>query len=213
MRADAEAYLPKYKTILQEIAKTATGDAGNALVADVKGWDRVTQKVVMEEGGDAAGIRDFVRGTILVRSRAEAEQVWKDLQAKFKPAANAPRTSLLDGRPDTLGYADLKMNIIGPTGRQYEGQVTTPELWAAKEGEGHKLYERWRDIVGRVQAEQRPLNSEELAEKASIENQSREFYAAAFDLAAFSGGKPLSNTAPKSKRLNEPSASSSKQSE
>lgn len=209
MRADAEDYQPAYKTTLEGIAQEVTGDAKNALVADIKGWDSIARKVVGEEDGRASGVRDFVRGTILVKNREELEKAWGEISQRFPQArGTSSRTSLLDGTVDSLGYSDMKLNIAGPNGRVYEIQVTTPELWAAKNGEGHKFYEQWRDI--RAKAKDRDLTVAEQQQLAQIEAESRAYYAAAFDRAAFFGGKPLSSRTPVSNRLKDPSGSSSK---
>lgn len=211
MRADAEAYQPAYKTTLQGIAQEITGDANNALVPNIKGWDRISQKVVGEENGQASGIRDMVRGAILVKNRDEAERVWQELQTKFTPAENAPRTTLLDGTPDRMGYADLKMNIVGPNSRIYEAQVVTPELQRLKNEEGHKLYEQKRSIEAVAEAAGRAQTVQERAEIAALEAKSTSYYAPALD--SFFTGKPLVDKTMAGKRLKEPSENSSKAAE
>jgi hypothetical protein len=213
MRADAEAYLPAYRDQIRAIAEEVTGSADNARVPPLKGWDRIAQKVTTEEGGKAAGIRDLVRSTILVKSTDEGQGLWDRLHSTFGQAPNtSARRSLIDIAPDDFGYVDIKLNVPGPNGRVYEIQATTPELWDLKENGGHVFYAKARDIAGRAAAEARPLSADELKQIEELKRQSREHYAPGLE-ALRSRRAPLTATTTPLANRKEPSGSSSRQAE
>jgi hypothetical protein len=167
---DAEAYLPEFRQTLENIAEAVTGTRASntktvgALVPKIKsngskGWDRIAEKVVAEDGGNWRNLKDMARATILVENKEQAQQA---LDAVLEAFGQAPgtkiRRSLLDANSfddvkamDPYGYGDIKVNVNGPNGRVYEVQITTPGLFDAKEnGPGHDLYEAGREREGKV---------------------------------------------------------------
>lgn len=210
MRADAEAYLPEHEKTMRGIAEAITGNPANVKLAPVKGWDRIVQKVAGEEKGEASGIRDMARGTILVRTQKEAAALWDRLLSQLGQApGTSSRRSLVDMEPDDFGYVDIKLNFTAANGRTYEVQATTPELWDLKKNGGHVFYEKARDVWGKAASEGRDMTPDEIQQVKALQRQSREHYAPGLE-AYRSRREPLESTTAPLAKANDPSGNSSR---
>jgi len=145
---------------------------------------RAAEKLALEEGFNLSGMKDLLRSTIVVSSYADAQQVLSEIEKEFqllrKPKNRTNDFPMISrGEPlpaDDMrakdGYTDVLVNVVMPSGVIAEIQINVPEMLAAKEGQGHKLYEAYREAP-----KESPLGQE-------IMRSMRGFYVAAFDAAA-----------------------------
>lgn len=153
---EAQAFKPKFDAGLDEIAKQIGATTKLPGLKSKSGWGRIAEKTVADNGGDAAKLKDFVRGTIVVETPEQAQAAMDAVLAKF---GQAPKTSirqnmLLENEQQLLaadesGYADIKINVQGDNGRVYEVQISTEAMLKAKDV-GHKFYEDARSIDSAV---------------------------------------------------------------
>jgi N12 class adenine-specific DNA methylase len=174
----AEAAKSSYDQKVIDIAKRA-GAIGQQL-APVKGLKRSIPKLVIEEKFDIEGMKDMLRSTIVVSSYADAQRVVDEIEKEFDllrdPKNRTSDTPLRSRGKDIApedrrkygGYADVLVNVILPGDVIAEIQINIPSMLAAKEAQGHKLYEAFRDAP-----KDSPLGRE-------INEAMQEFYAAAF---------------------------------
>jgi N12 class adenine-specific DNA methylase len=162
----------------------ARAGAMGQMLAPIKGISRAAEKLVLEEQFNVDGMKDTLRSTIVVESYGKAQAVLDEIEREFK-LLRAPKNrtnsvtiksrgvDVVADDPDrTGGYTDILVNVVMPSGLIAEIQINVPELLAAKEGQGHKLYEAAREAP-----KESPLGVEILAAM-------REFYDAAFAAAA-----------------------------
>lgn len=154
------------------------------MIAPIKGMKRAVEKLVKEENFDVGGMKDMLRSTIVVQSYAEAQKVLDEIEKEFKLLRKPKnRTSEFamtwsggelqaEDRQVYGGYADVLVNVVMPNGVIGEIQINVPQMLAAKEGQGHKLYEAQREAP-----KESPLGRE-------IGQSMTEFYDAAFAAAA-----------------------------
>ena len=131
--------------------------------------------------------KDLVRTTIIVPDSDEADSVIEKVLLELKQQSNFKRMKVQRAEDDPLGYQGNIVNVVGENGLTAEIQVNTESMIYAKEkdaekiigseaferiknktglepGKGHEYYEKWRVL---------PLDS---SERASIENESKEYY-------------------------------------
>jgi N12 class adenine-specific DNA methylase len=174
----AEAAKASYDQKVVDIAKRA-GAIGQQL-APVKGLKRAIPKLVKEEKFDIEGMKDMLRSTIVVSSYEDAQRVVDEIEKEFellRDPKNRTSDTPLRSRGKEIppedrriygGYADVLVNVILPGDVIAEIQINIPSMLAAKEAQGHKLYEAFRDAP-----KDSPLGRE-------INGAMQEFYAAAF---------------------------------
>jgi hypothetical protein len=173
----AEQVKPEYDQKILNIA-ARTGATGQML-APIKGIKRAAEKLALEENYQVDNIKDLLRSTIVVDSYAEAPAIIDEIRKEFdvvriKDRAGAGVTGdkvEASDRQKFGGYADVLINIRMPNGTVGEIQINTPAMLAAKDGQGHKLYE-----AAREQPEGSPLRGE-------IYDAMRGLYDAAFSAA------------------------------
>lgn len=176
-----EAYDQKILDIAQR-----TGSLGQML-APIKGMKRAAEKLVLEpraaDGSmDPTALKDLLRSTIVVSTYADAQKVVDEIYREFTVMKGRvkDRTDANIQAPDVTGrrgflpsgYGDVLINVVMPNGTTAEIQINVPEMLAAKENEGHKLYEVERN---------QPMGSE--VQKA-VEAAQTDFYRAAAAAAA-----------------------------
>lgn len=173
----ASAAKAEYDQKVIDIAKR-TGALGQML-APIKGMKRASEKLVIDEKFDVSEMKDLLRSTIVVGSYADAQKVVDEIELEFqllRKPKNRTETDLTQavalGRGKTGGYADVLINVVMPNGIIAEIQINVPEMLAAKEQQGHKLYEAARE---------QPEGS---ALRAAIDDSMTGFYEAAFVAAA-----------------------------
>ena len=173
----AEQVKPEYDQKILNIA-ARTGATGQML-APIKGIKRAAEKLALEENYQVDNIKDLLRSTIVVDSYADAPAIIDEIRKEFdvvriKDRAGAGVTGEgveSSDRQKFGGYADVLINIRMPNGTVGEIQINTPAMLAAKDGQGHKLYE-----AAREQPEGSPLRGE-------IYDAMRGLYDAAFSAA------------------------------
>jgi N12 class adenine-specific DNA methylase len=148
--AEKVAYDQKIIDIAQR-----TGALGQML-APLKSVKRASEKLVMEpraaDGSmDTTALKDLLRSTIVVSSYADAQAVVDEIYREFNvmPGRVKDRTDAKIQAPDVTGrrgflpsgYGDVLINVVMPNGSVAEIQINVPEMLAAKQNEGHKLYE------------------------------------------------------------------------
>ena len=117
-------------------------------VGDVKGKDRVVEKLVLEEGEQIANIKDMNRGVIFIDDFGKGIDKIIESTKKHLDYDTIPddMKRIVDSRADTM-YKKLIVNFPGENGQLTELQLTTPQMWKAKmELGGDKLYMRYRSM-------------------------------------------------------------------
>lgn len=94
---------------------------------------------VARRGNDARKVTDLVRGGFKVESPAQADRVVKAIAKRFKVVDEGWK-----GTP--AGYFDRALKVRFKDGQIGELQIWEPNLLAAKNGVGHKLYEQMREL-------------------------------------------------------------------
>lgn len=87
--------------------------------------------------------------------------------------------------PTRLGYRDFKLNLRAPDGQICELQINTKAMFAAKELDGHKLYEETRPLAEGLASGSIMLNPDVMPQVKSLEEQQKRVYNEAWRL---SGG-------------------------
>jgi hypothetical protein len=173
----AEQAKPEYDQKILNIA-ARTGATGQML-APIKGLKRAAEKLALEENYQVDNIKDLLRSTIVVDSYADAPAIIDEIRKEFDVVRIKDRAGVgvagdkveASDRQKFGGYADVLINIRMPNGTVGEIQINTPAMLAAKDGQGHKLYE-----AAREQPEGSPLRGE-------IYDAMRGLYDAAFSAA------------------------------
>lgn len=132
-------------------------NAMGQMIAPIKGMARSVQKLIVEEQFNIGGMKDVLRSTIVVDNYAQAQAVLNEITKEFtltrKPKNRTGNTVLsvngVELQPEDPkiygGYTDVLVNITMPNGVIAEIQINVPEMLSAKEAQGHKLYEAYRD--------------------------------------------------------------------
>lgn len=122
---------------LKDIAATVQDATGATYKAGpIKGMARTLEKLGSK---NPAGITDVVRGTFIVDSPAQADEVVAALGKKF-PIADENWRFLKSG------YFDRTTKVLMPDGTLAEIQLAPQSLFDAKMGPGHGLYEQFRTL-------------------------------------------------------------------
>lgn len=175
----AKQQKPAFDAKVEEVAK-ASGAMG-WLLAPLKRIERSAEKLVLDNEMQADKMRDLLRSTIVVSSFTEAQRVVDEIYRTFEVSKGRikNRTDAALSAPDLTGssgfvesgYGDVLVNVR-ISGIDAEILINVPEMIAAKEGQGHKLY----DI-------ERVLPRESPVARAAVAAQ-QEFYAAASSAAS-----------------------------
>jgi len=144
----ATAEKPAFDAKVEEVAK-ASGSLG-WLLAPLKSLERSASKLVLEAAMQPSKMRDLLRATIVVSSFADAQRAVDAIYRTFEvvPGRIKNRTPAELTAPDLTGqsgllqsgYGDVLVNVKAG-GIEAEILINVPEMLAAKEGQGHKLYE------------------------------------------------------------------------
>ncbi|WP_203144034.1 hypothetical protein [Marinobacter mangrovi] len=144
--------------------KTLKYTEGTVATAPFKSRARATQKILNEYDGDSYKIKDLARNTIIA-PEDRIDSVVSELASR---GANIKR---IDGTSNPLGHSGVNTTVNTRAGIVAEVQVNTPDMIYAKEpesiarsmmgddlynttaarhsvkgGQGHKLYEEWREL-------------------------------------------------------------------
>jgi hypothetical protein len=135
--AHAREIAPQFEQELRQIAQ-ATG--ATFVSGGVKGTRRAFEKVVREYGGDAARIKDLVRGRLIVDDVDQLEAVLSELKATGRAVGARNNLEV----PNESGFRDIKV-YLDIDGHIAEVQVLPSDIAVAKE-QLRPLYERARQL-------------------------------------------------------------------
>jgi hypothetical protein len=107
---------------------------------------RMAWKVEHKYKGDLRSLTDITRAGVVVNMPADAEPIVAKLSARYRIIDEGWNVT-----PE--GYFDRKIEVILPDGTMTEVQFWPPEVYAAKIGEGHRLYEQARAAPAHEQAQ------------------------------------------------------------
>lgn len=135
MREGADALARELDDLLGRAAPRGV----EAQVGPIKTAERMAEKMTSKGYADASRFTDVVRGVMLARTADDAETAVGRL-ADLAPVIDEG-FELYGG-----GYLDRKVKVRLSDGRIAEVQVTTPEIWRAKMGEGDGIYREARAL-------------------------------------------------------------------
>jgi hypothetical protein len=136
------------------------------IIAPLKGKERAREKVGAWFGNDWGRMNDLVRATVAVDGPDDVAKAVEGLKAEMGAhgwTVNQKPTNRFEN-PLPSGYRDMSVTVRSPEGMTAEVQINTKAMIRAKEGPGHKLYERARAIEGKAAVEKRKMTDEETAE-------------------------------------------------
>lgn len=135
--------------ILNIVNKT---DSIGQMLAPIKGIKRAAEKLV-EEKFEVNNIKDLLRSTIVVTDYSQLQDVVNAINQNFNILRIKNRSEnpivgpnvQTEPRKKFGGYSDVMINIRMPNGIIAEIQINSPVMLAAKDEQGHKLYEAARE--------------------------------------------------------------------
>jgi hypothetical protein len=167
-----------HEQLSQATKDIAQAIGGEAVVPPLKGRARAIEKAQADYGGDVSRLVDLARSTIVCENFEQVNQALTALQSRLKVVRLKNRFENPSG-----GYRDILANVELSNGHIGEIQINLRGMLEAKEGEGHKLFEKIRSIEARAAIERRPLTPEELTLRDQYKAQMKALYDAAFDKA------------------------------
>jgi hypothetical protein len=180
--AEAQVALPELADMTRQIARDLGGEP---LVAPLKTRESAMNKILGDLAGDASGVTDLARSTIIFQTEEQVMQALASIKQRYELVQVKDRFA----KP-LHGYRDVLMNVKMSNGHIVEIQLHIAAMLHAKEGlGGHKLYEQHRALRRKASEEGRRLTGQEAAELVRIEGQMRALYGAAYE-AAKKGKKP-----------------------
>jgi len=138
----------------ETLDRIAEGMNSYAKKPAVKKPYRAVTKLAMENAWDTAGMKDLLRGTIVVATPEDAQQVINEIGKLYKFDRIKNRLSIdltndkgetVEGKPLSTGYQDVLTNVVLPDGTVAEIQISTPAMLAAK-NLGHEIYAFEREM-------------------------------------------------------------------
>lgn len=163
---------PAFDNTMQGIARLV--DGGTKLSA-LKGTKRAVAKISTDYNGDPTKIKDLVRGTIEVRSVAQAQQAIQQILAAFPVLKTGQRNLLRADVNPVDGYRDAKFNVDLGNGVVGEVQVNIPSMLAAKK-QVHGLYTERSELERTIQNENRQPTAGEQARIDALNAKMRAVY-------------------------------------
>jgi hypothetical protein len=153
--------------------------SGPAIVfAPIKSRGRAVEKVTNKFDGDWSRLSDLVRASILVDRYEEIPGVLAAMRAEMKKNsitfAEAPENRI--ARP-LDGYEDIALKLRLPDETVVEVLIISKPVALVKQGEGHVIFERMREI----REKKEPPTAEELAELTRLKADSERVYRPATD--------------------------------
>jgi predicted transcriptional regulator len=138
----------------ETLDRIAEGMNSYAKKPAVKKPYRAVTKLAMENAWDTAGMKDLLRGTIVVATPEDAQQVINEIGKVYGFDRIKNRLSIdlandkgetVEGKPLSTGYQDVLTNVVLPDGTIAEIQISTPAMLAAK-NLGHEIYAFEREM-------------------------------------------------------------------
>ena len=130
-----------------------TTDAIGQMLAPIKGLKRAAEKLALEEKFQIDNMKDLLRSTIVVTDYSQLQDVVDAVNKNFNILRIKNRSEnpvvgpnlSTEPRKKFGGYSDVLINIVMPNGIIAEIQINSPVMLAAKDEQGHKLYEAARE--------------------------------------------------------------------
>ncbi len=170
----ADRYL---KQMTRSIAVQTGGKAVFPPGGGLKGRTRAEEKIEVELGGNAALLMDVARSSI---EYGTVDQVYGALKFIMGHGYEVVRLKDRALEPLPSGFWDLHLNLRMPNGHIAELQLHLRKIRQFSIGEGHRLYERIRNIRSRAFREGRPVTPKEQATIDRLNCRQRRFYQEAF---------------------------------
>ncbi len=142
----AEEAKPVFDEIATGIVKDleAMGIKAEVKLAPLKGANRAVEKILTEKDGNVAGVKDLVRGTIIVDNLEDAGPAF-DLVKQRYALAGKERFLLDENAPSLEGYRDAFTNV-NVNGHIAEMQVNVRKIADLKESTHAKYYQPIRQL-------------------------------------------------------------------
>jgi hypothetical protein len=173
---------PKFDRLVHDVADELGATFEPLLPTKLKGIQRAAEKVVAKYRGDYGKLWDVVRATIVVDAVDQVPAAIAALKARAK-VVEVENTLDPKGPPKVAeGYRDANV-ILEIDGLRAEVQINIPYMLAAKEGQGHVLYEQQRTLAERYMAENRDPTPAEFAEIQRLREAQLEVYSSAWEAA------------------------------
>jgi N12 class adenine-specific DNA methylase len=200
LKEAAKSLQPAFASLVNSLAQ---GVSGSVKIGPLKGDKRALQKINGEYRGDVGRLKDMLRATVIAPDVKAVTTVFKRLLAMPGAMKDGSRNWFVGETPDALGYRDAKVNLrIG--GVIVEIQVSTQAMLDAKT-EGHKLYEKAREISEAIELEQRVATPKERSTLDALYADSRALYDNAFKSEGIASGNLASKASRDSKTESPPS--------
>jgi hypothetical protein len=115
---------------------------------------RAVTKLVLENDGDVEGMKDLLRGTIVVNSLEDVQDTidkigkvygFDRIKNRLLISVTNAKGETVEGKPLYTGYQDVLTNVVLPDGTIAEIQISTPEMVAAK-SLGHQIFSFEREM-------------------------------------------------------------------
>jgi hypothetical protein len=164
----AEQIKPDFDTKITDIAETV---AGVVLLSELKSIARASDKIQSEYAGDASKLRDVLRGSIIVETAIQVNEVYQTILNDFDILGS--RNGYAKTVHSSDGYFDAKVDVEF-MGISAEIQIHTRAMLSAKE-QAHALFEKRQDIQRSVKKGHRPT-TEQARKINELNKQMRELF-------------------------------------
>lgn len=158
MRRHAEERYEQLNSFLKKTARKV--DNSCDILIDIKKLDSVMSKI--ERGKPAEKMTDVLRCAVLCDTDEKSKKVVESMTDTKNVIAHDPK--LLGGNP--WGYHGSTHLDLDINGMVVEAQVMTKKLWNVKD-EAHKIYTKWRDLMGATDVNDTDEVYAKLGDKAS----------------------------------------------
>jgi GNAT superfamily N-acetyltransferase len=174
-------------------------DKAQVVMGPMKKMERAMDKINGKYGGDHNRLQDVLRATVTVPTLADfpemVDQIRRAAQANGYEIRKAENRFLDPPPPHNVGatpsgYRDAAIALVSPGGVVTEVQMNTTPMFAAKQGEGHTMYEESRKIAERMTPASpgttgvegsAGVSEEDMARLRELERLSTELYDAAYE--------------------------------
>lgn len=140
------------------VTKVAEDIGADVMLAPIKSYARAMEKVLADYQGDCSRLKDAVRGTLVVSTAAQAQEVLAAITAVL-PVTVKRNWLLVGANVPAPMYRDILVYVT-IDGMVCELQINTVAMIQAKDY-GHRLYEGQRSLVAQAHLYADELDSDE----------------------------------------------------
>lgn len=152
------------------------------IIGHLKSEKRAAEKVEAKYAGDWSRLRDVVRATVAVPSAETIPQTIEAIRTHMAKSgwslAETPDNRMEN--PLDTAYRDIMTLWKGPNGHVAELQINTLRMIKAKEGRGHKIYEKYRVVAESITRAKRQATPEEVAQLSAMRDEMKRLYQSAW---------------------------------